>query len=153
MYLVAIIDWYSRKILSWKLSNTLETSFCIEALNEALLIATTEIFNTDQGSQFTSINFIDLLKEKGIKISMDSKGRALDNIIIERFWRSFKYEKLYLNDYNSVKELKSGITEYIEFYNNERPHQSLENDFPANIYKSSGGKYAYRIQSSIGLAA
>jgi len=156
MYLVAIIDWYSRKILSWRLSNTLETAFCIDALNEALTQATPEIFNTDQGCQFTSCKFTQILKTKNIKISMDSKGRALDNIIIERFWRSIKYEKIYLNEYESGKDLRKDISEYIDFYNNERPHQSLGNDFPDKIYNefnNSNDLLNFKIKQKFEMAA
>ncbi len=137
VYLVAIIDLFSRKILSWRLSNTLCVDFCIECLNEALMIYhKPKIFNTDQGSQFTSNIWIDILEKKGIKISMDRKGRALDNIFIERFWRSYKYEDLYIKEYKSMAELKGGVKEYINFYNDERVHQSLEYQTPDEIYYS-----------------
>jgi len=144
LYLVAIIDWYSRYVLTWKLSNTLEIGFCIEALEEALEIGCPEIFNTDQGSQFTSKEFTALLKGKEIKISMDSKGRALDNIFIERLWRSVKYEEVYIKSYQAVKDAKEGLGNYFPFYNNERPHQSLEYRTPHevhhNIYERKGGE-------------
>lgn len=135
VYLVAIIDWYSRYVLSWKLSNSLDTSFCLESLEEALLMySVPEIFNTDQGSQFTSKEFTDLLLANNIKISMDSKGRALDNIFIERLWRTVKYEEIYLNDYSTIKEAKERLSNYFKFYNNARHHQALNYKKPAEIY-------------------
>jgi len=135
VYLVAIIDWFSRYILSWKLSISLENDFCIEALVEAIdKHGQPEIFNTDQGSQFTSKDFITVLSERKIKISMDGKGRALDNVFIERFWRSLKQEKIYLIILNTVKEAKNAITEYISFYNQKRMHQSLEYLTPEQVY-------------------
>ena len=136
-YLVAIIDWYSRRILSWKISNTMDTSFCIDALKEALAkYPEPEIFNTDQGSQFTSVAFTDILKDHKIKISMDGKGRASDNIIIERFWRSIKYEDILLNEYFSGIELKLGISRYIEFYNGHRKHSSLGYKTPIEVHEN-----------------
>jgi len=135
MYLTAVMDWYSRKILSWELSNTLDTQFCIDALNNAIRIyGCPEIFNTDQGCQYTSTKFTDILKENDIKISMDSKGRALDNIFVERVWRSVKYECIFLNNYETVPELYWGLKRYIDFYNSERPHQSLEYGTPNEQY-------------------
>ena len=135
VYLVAIIDWFSRYILSWKLSISLENDFCIEALEEAIeKHGQPEIFNTDQGSQFTSKDFITVLTERKIKISMDGKGRALDNVFIERFWRSLKQEKIYLIILNTVKEAKNAITEYITFYNQKRMHQSLEYLTPEQVF-------------------
>jgi len=126
VYLVAIMDWYSRKILSWSLSINLDKSFCIWALEEAIRnYGSPEIFNTDQGSQFTSPDFTGLLLKNEVKISMDGKGRALDNIMIERFWRSLKYEEVYLKDYETVEEAKESIKEYIEKYNSFRPHENL----------------------------
>ena len=140
-YLVAIIDWHSRRILSWRLSNTMDKEFCIDALNEALSKhPTPEIFNTDQGSQFTSVAFTSVLKANDIKISMDGKGRATDNIIIERFWRSIKYENILLSDYASGIELKAGITKYIEFYNKKRRHTSLGKKTPLEIHDPKAGK-------------
>jgi putative transposase len=133
-YLTAIIDWYSRYVLSWRLSNTLENTFCIEALEDALFCSSPEIFNTDQGSQYTAINFLTLLLDKKIKISMDSQGRALDNVFIERLWRTVKYEEVYLNDYRTMKEAYNNIKIFFNFYNNERPHQSLQDDVPAAKY-------------------
>jgi len=135
VYLTAIIDWHSRCVLSWRLSNSLENNFCIEALEEALKKGKPEIFNTDQGTQYTSENFIRRLKEEGIKISMDGKGRALDNIFIERLWRSLKYEDIYLNEYKNPKELQKGLKKYFHFYNNYRLHQSLGYVTPEEIYQ------------------
>ena len=133
--MVAIIDWFSRYILSWKVSISLESDFCIDALEEALeKHGQPEVFNTDQGSQFTSKNFIYELVKREIKISMDGKGRALDNVFIERFWRSLKQEKIYLIILNTVKEAKNAITDYITFYNSKRMHQSLEYLTPEQVY-------------------
>jgi len=134
MYLVAVMDWYSRYVLSWRLSNTLEADFCIEALESALAIGTPEIFNTDQGSQFTSPRFTDRLLLDGIKISMDGRGRAMDNIFIERLWRSVKYENIYIYDYPTVPLLDQGLTQYFYFFNLERPHQGLDYRIPAQVY-------------------
>ena len=126
VYLVAIIDLYSRQVLSWEVSVTMEDSFCVSALERALrLYPKPDIFNTDQGAQFTGNAFTDVLKTQGIKISMDGKGRALDNIFIERLWRSVKYEEIYLNEYRDVDHLKKSLKKYFHFYNTERPHQSL----------------------------
>jgi len=138
LYLVAIIDWYSRRVLAWRLSNTLETSFCVEAVEEALAgFGTPEIFNTDQGSQFTSADFTGVLLERGIKISMDGKGRYLDNIFVERLWRSLKYEEVYLNPYDSVREARAGIGQYLRFFNHERPHAALGYQTPAAFHDSA----------------
>lgn len=140
-YLTAIIDWYSRKILSYKLSNCLSTDFCIEALEEALLkYPKPEIFNTDQGCQFTSEEFTKLLLQNEVKISMDSKGRATDNAVIERFWRNIKYENIYLNKYQTIKEVKEGTRNYIEFYNQRRLHSSLDYKTPHSVYFNSSVK-------------
>lgn len=134
-YVVAIEDLFSRKIISWKVSNTIDTSFCIEALEEAFMRnGKPEIFNTDQGSQFTSEKFVSLLESKNIKVSMDSKGRALDNAYMERVWRSLKYENIYLNDYQSVADLRKGVNKYFMSYNSLRPHQSLNYEVPNKIY-------------------
>lgn len=133
-YCVAIIDWFSRYVVAWRVSNTLDTTFCLEALEEALGVGKPDIFNTDQGTQFTSLSFIDRLEKESIKISMDGRGRALDNIFVERLWRSLKYENIYLNDYQSVKEARLGIGEYFKFYNNERLHQSLDYRCPKEIH-------------------
>ena len=121
-------------VLSWKLSNTLDSDFCVEALEEALKYGKPEIFNTDQGSQFTSLAFTGLLHKSGIKISMDGKGRALDNVFVERLWRSVKYENVYLNGYTSIPETAEGLKTYFEFYNNERLHQGLKYRTPAEVY-------------------
>jgi putative transposase len=135
VYLVVIFDLYSRKILSWKVSNTMDTAFCIACLEEAIRAwGIPAIFNTDQGSQFTSEAFITVLESYGIRISMDSKNRALDNIYIERVWRTIKYEDIYINDYQTMEELKSGLQRYVYFYNNERYHQSLDYRTPNEIY-------------------
>ncbi len=136
IYLSAVIDLYSRKILSWNISNTYETEFCIETLENALVkYGDPEIFNTDQGSQYTSNKFTATLLGREIAISMDGRGRALDNIFIERFWRTIKYEEIYLNEYKDVKALKSAIATYIDFYNNERFHSSLANKTPSEFYE------------------
>jgi putative transposase len=134
LYLAAVIDWHSRYILSWELSVTMEKEFCIQALEKALKINTPEIFNTDQGVQYTSKEHTDILKKNGIQISMDGKGRCLDNVFIERFWRSIKYEYLNLNEYESVEELYKDIKEYIDWYNKKRLHQSLKYKTPYEIY-------------------
>lgn len=134
-YLVSIIDLYSRKILSWSLSNSLDKSFCIEALNEAIeRYGTPEIFNSDQGCQFTSIEFTDILKTNGIQISMDGKGRAIDNIYIERYWRTLKYEDIYLNKYETISEARIGINKFTHFYNVQRLHSALEYKTPDEFY-------------------
>ena len=136
LYLVAIIDWYSRYVISWKLSNTLSSEFCIVALEEALMKSKTKpsIFNTDQGSQFTSKDFVKIIEDNSIKMSMDGKGRALDNIFIERLWRSLKYEEVYINEYKIVKDAYDGIRNYFVFYNTKRPHQSLNYKVPYDIH-------------------
>ena len=134
LYLVAIMDQFSRYVLSWRMSNTLDADFCVEALEEALSKAKPGIFNTDQGGQFTSDAFTSLLLEHGIQISMDGKGRYLDNIFVERLWRSVKYEEVYLKAYETVREARVGIDAYMGFYNNERPHQALCYRTPAQVY-------------------
>lgn len=139
VYLMAIIDWYSRYVLNWALSITLEADFCIEALNEALAVSRCEIFNTDQGSQFTTHRFTGPLLVKGIQVSMDGRGRALDNIFVERLWRSVKYEKVYLNDFETVKEAYLGLKDYFQFYNHRRLHQSLDYRTPAEVYSNGVG--------------
>ena len=139
-YLVAIIDWYARRVLAWRLSNTLEAGFCVDCLEEALRAhGRPEIFNTDQGSQFTSTAFTGVLLREEIAISMDGRGRALDNIFVERLWRSVKYEDIYLKRYASLPELLLGLTEYFAFYNQERPHQSLGYLTPEAVYRSGEG--------------
>jgi putative transposase len=134
LYLVAIMDWYSRYVLSWRLSNSLDSTFCVDALDEALELGCPEIFNTDQGTQFTSESHTSRLTVNQIKISMDSKGRALDNVFIERLWRSLKYEYVYLNAPETGKELYHGLYDYFNFYNNERPHQSLGYQVPSAVH-------------------
>lgn len=135
MYLMAIMDWYSRYVLAWELSNTLDTGFCLEALETALSGRRPEIFNSDQGVQFTSTAFTRRLNEAEVRISMDGRGRVFDNIFVERLWRTLKYEDIYLKDYQSVVELLQGVTEYFEFYNHERPHQGLGYQTPAAVYQ------------------
>ena len=138
VYLTAIIDWYSRFVLAWRISTTMDSRFCVEALNEALeKYGTPEIFNTDQGSQFTSTEFTSILESHGIKISMDGKGRALDNIFVERLWRTVKQEDIYLKEYTSVSECKKGLEQYFLRYNARREHSSLEYNYPGEIYFGS----------------
>jgi len=140
VYLVAIIDWYSRKILSWRLSNTMDAGFCVDCLEDAIrAYGTPEIFNSDQGSQFTSDMFTGVLIENDIKISMDGRGRALDNIFTERLWRTVKYEDVYLKQYNCVQSLLLGLTDYFVFYNEERLHQSLSYKTPSMVYQTATG--------------
>ena len=140
VYLAAIIDWYSRKVLSWRLSNTMDAAFCVDALEEALaLYGAPEIFNSDQGSQFTSEAFTSVLKDADVQISMDGRGRAFDNIFVERLWRNVKYEDVYLRGYGSLGELTVGLTNYFQFYNAERPHQSLNYLTPDEVYSSGQG--------------
>jgi putative transposase len=137
-YLVAIMDWASRKVLAWRLSNTLDASFCVEALKEALLLhGTPEIFNTDQGSQFTSDDFTDVLEKHGIDISMDGKGRWMDNVFIERLWWSVKYQDVYLKAYESIAEARKGLRKYFDFYNRRRRHQGLDRRTPDDVYFST----------------
>jgi putative transposase len=134
-YLVAIIDWFSRYVINWKLSNTLEIDFCLECLNETMhKKEKPEIFNSDQGSQFTSTQFTDILKDNDIQISMDGRGRCLDNIFVERLWRSVKQENLYLHNYTNITEARKGLTKYFQFYNTERRHQSLEYKTPKEVH-------------------
>lgn len=135
VYLCAVVDWFSRRVLSWKLSITLKTAFCIEAVEEALSrYGKPEIFNTDQGSQFTSLDFIKLLKDAEISISMDGKGAWRDNVFVERLWRSIKYEEVYLHAYETVSEARTGIARYLAFYNGRRPHSSLDRKTPDQVY-------------------
>jgi putative transposase len=139
-YLVAIIDWYSRRVLSWRLSNSMEAVFCVDCLEEAIRMqGKPEIFNSDQGSQFTSESFTGVLKREGIRISMDGRGRAFDNIFVERLWRSVKYEDVYLKGYATMGELTIGLAEYFAFYNGERPHQSLCQKTPDEVYRTGVG--------------
>ena len=135
MYLTAIIDWYSRYVLTWRLSNSLEGTFCLEALDDALSRGKPAIFNTDQGSQFTASAFTNRLQQAEIAISMDGRGRALDNVFIERLWRTVKYEYVYRHGFDTVTELYQGLTDYFHFYNRERFHQSLANRVPADVYR------------------
>jgi putative transposase len=136
VYLVAIMDWYSRHVLSWRLSNTLDSSFCVEALEEALdRFGPPEIFNTDQGAQFTADVFTKPLRDRRIAISMDGKGRCLDNVFVERLWRSLKYEEVYLHVYENMPEARAGIARYFGFYNDERAHQALGYQTPAAFYR------------------
>ncbi len=138
VYLVAIIDWYSRAVLAWRVSTALETDFCTRALEEALARwGRPDIFNTDQGVQFTSEEFTEVLKGQGIRISMDGKGRCLDNVFVERLWRSLKYEEVFLHGYDGVAEARGGIGRYFAFFNEERPHQSLSYRMPMEVYRAS----------------
>jgi len=140
VYLVAIIDWYSRKVLSWRLSNTMDAGFCVDCLEEAIkAYGRPEIFNSDQGSQFTSDCFTGVLIENGITISMDGRGRALDNIFVERLWRTVKYEDVYLKKYDGIQDLLMGLTQYFLFYNEERWHQSLNYKTPNGVYQTAIG--------------
>lgn len=139
VYLMAIMDWHSRYVLNWALSTTLEADFCIEAVTEALAHGSCEIFNTDQGSQFTTARFTQPLIDKGIQVSMDGRGRALDNIFVERLWRSVKYEKVYLQDFQSVKEAYQQLKDYFNLYNHDRFHQSLGYRTPAQVYFDRSG--------------
>ena len=143
VYLVAIMDWYSRRVLSWRLSNTLDSSFCVDALEEALAhFGQPEIFNTDQGAQFTADVFTKTLRDRAVAISMDGKGRCLDNVFVERLWRSLKYEEVYLHAYASVREARDGIGRYLAFYNDERAHQALGYQTPAAFYRGPNKKAA-----------
>jgi putative transposase len=134
LYLVAVLDWYSRYVLAWELSNTLDTGFCLTALESALAHGQPTIFNTDQGVQFTSAAYTRRLEQAGIQISWDGRGRALDNVFVERLWRSVKWEEVYLKDYQTVAEAVSGLDHYFRFYNHERPHQALGYQTPAQVY-------------------
>jgi putative transposase len=137
MYLVAIIDWFSRYVLAWRLSNSLDVGFCLEALDEALAQGTPDIFNTDQGAQFTARAFTSRLETAHVRISMDGRGRAFDNIFVERLWRSVKYENLYLQAYTTVPQMHAGLTTYFQFYNHQRLHQSLAYRTPAAVHFGS----------------
>ncbi len=139
MYLVAVIDWYSRYVLAWQLSNTLDGQFCLEGLERALAYATPDIFNTDQGVQFTARAFTTRVEAAGVRVSMDGRGRALDNVFIERLWRSLKYEDIYIRDYASVPELEVGLQQYFHFYNHERLHQSLAYQVPVKVHYAREG--------------
>lgn len=137
MYLVVIMDWYSRYVLAWEVSNTLDTGFCLEALERALAGTRPQIFNSDQGAQFTSKDFTQRLKEAGVSISMDGRGRVFDNIFVERLWRTVKFEELYIKAYETVSELLAGLGRYFEFYNHERFHQGLGYQTPAAVYRGA----------------
>jgi putative transposase len=141
VYLVASMDWFRRYVLSWRLSNTLEVSFCLEALEEALAHGHPAIFNSDQGSQLTSQEFTSRLKPAEVRISMESQGRVYDNIFVERLWRTVKYEEVYLKDYVAVPEVIEGIGDYFQFYNHERPHQALRSLTPAEVHFSRGREH------------
>src|SRR5207237_2103322 len=140
MYLAAIIDWYSRYVISWRLSNTLDGSFCLEMLDEALSLGKPEVFNTDQGVQFTAEAWTSRLEAAGVAVSMDGRGRALDNVFVERLWRSVKYEDIYVRGYEAVPEVRHGLGQYFSFYNEERPHQSLDYRTPGEVYRARPAK-------------
>jgi putative transposase len=144
MYLAAVLDWYSRYVIAWRLSNTLDGSFCLEMLEESLRSGKPEVFNTDQGVQFTAEAFTGTLERAGVAVSMDGRGRALDNVFVERLWRSVKYEDIYIRGYETVPELHRGLGRYFDFYNNERLHQSLEYRTPATVYAKVGATRAWR---------
>lgn len=144
-YLIAVIDWFSRFVISWRLSNTMDTRFCVDTLKDALISGKPEIFNTDQGSQFTSNDFVSVLKYNEIKISMDGRGRALDNVFVERLWRTVKYEDIYPKGYDSVNDAQQGLESYFDFYNMRRPHQSLRYLRPWEVHHTT------RIDSSSGI--
>ena len=137
LYLTAVIDWFSRHVLAWRLSNSMDVEFCIEALEEALSQGRPEIFNTDQGSQFTSQEFTGRLLAESIQISMDGKGRAIDNVMIERLWRSVKYEEIYLKSYASGADCYDGLKAYFHYYTHERPHQSLGHQTPWEAFQTA----------------
>jgi len=135
VYLTAVVDWYNRCVLSWRLSTSLDTAFCVDALEEAIeRYGTPDVFNTDQGAQFTSTAFTDVLNAHGVKISMDGKGRALDNVFVERLWRTVKHEDVYPNGYESVAECRTGLTAFFDRYNTRRPHQSLGYRYPKDVF-------------------
>jgi putative transposase len=140
MYLAATIDWFSRYVVAWRLSNTLDGAFCRDMLDEALTRRTPEVFNTDQGVQFTAQAWTDRVEGAGVRVSMDGRGRAADNVFIERLWRSVKYEDVYLRGYESVPDLERGLAAYFAFYNHERPHQSLGYRTPAEVYGGPGNR-------------
>ncbi len=143
VYLVAVIDWYSRRVLSWRLSNTLDSQFCVDALEDAIARSgAPETFNTDQGSQFTSEEFTGVLKREEIQISMDGKGRWLDNVFVERLWRSVKYEEVYLKAYDNVGHARQSLDTYFRFYNEKRRHQSLDRQTPDSVYYQTAARRA-----------
>ena len=150
VYLVAVMDSFSRRVLSWRLSITMETDFCVDALTEAMeRYGRPEIFNTDQGVQFTSAAFVDELVDRGVRISMDGKGRYLDNIFIERLWRSLKYEEVYIRAYDTVAEARRSLGMWLAFYNNERPHQSLEYRTPREMFEGVACEYVDNTSASL----
>jgi len=149
VYLVAILDWHSRYVLAWSLSTTLEKEFCLEALRDSLRISRPEIFNTDQGAQFTSPEFTGLLEGAGIRISMDGRGRVYDNIFVERFWRSVKYEEVYLHEYRTVAEARAHLGAYFRFYNEERPHEALGYRTPHEVYFGSSAAIASAVEAVV----
>jgi putative transposase len=150
VYLVAVMDWFSRRVLAWRLSITMETDFCVDALGEAMdRHGRPEIFNTDQGVQFTSAAFLDELSSQGVRISMDGKGRFLDNIFIERLWRSLKYEEVYIKAYGSVTEARQGIGTWLGFYNEKRPHQALDYRTPRAVHEASACEYVDNASASL----
>ena len=140
LYLVAIMDWYSRYVVAWRLSNTMDADFCVETLEEALGKGPPEVFNTDQGSQFTGEAFTELLERHGVRISMDGKGRYSDNIFVERLWRTVKYEEVYLKAYSNGREAKDGLEAYFHFYNTQRPHQALGYRTPAEVFSGDSAR-------------
>ena len=150
VYLVAVMDWFSRRVLAWRLSITMETNFCVDALREAMeRHGRPEIFNTDQGVQFTSAAFLDELSGQGVQISMDGKGRFLDNIFIERLWRSLKYEEVYIKAYGSVAEARRGIGGWLGFYNEKRPHQALDYRTPRAVHEAAACEYVDNASASL----
>jgi putative transposase len=150
VYLVAVMDWFSRRVLSWRLSITMETDFCVEALMEAMeRHGQPEIFNTDQGVQFTSAAFLDELAARGVQISMDGKGRYLDNIFIERLWRSLKYEEVYIKAYGSAPEARRNIGEWLAFYNDVRPHQALDYRTPREVFEVEACEHVDNASASL----
>jgi putative transposase len=138
MYLAAVIDWFSRYVITWRLSNTLDGGFCLEMLEDALRAGTPEVFNTDQGVQFTAAAFTGRLESAGVAVSMDGKGRCLDNVFVERLWRTVKYEDIYIKGYETVPLLSAGLGSYFPFYNEQRHHQSLDYRTPAEVYRRRG---------------
>ena len=149
MYLVAIMDWYSRFVVAWRLSNTLDGAFCLAALRSALQPGRPDIFNTDQGSQFTAHAFTGELEAAKIRVSMDGRGRVFDNIFVERLWRTVKYENIYIKEYASVRDLCAGLTDYFLLYSYERPHQSLDYRTPADVHLGTGQPFPQSIQDLI----
>lgn len=143
LYLVAILDWYSRYVISWELSDNLNSWFCLEVLRKALAVGVPDVHNSDQGSQFTSDEYLGILKKHPIRISMDHRGRAFDNIFTERLWRTIKYEEVYVKDYSSPNEAEQSLKAYIAFYNNERLHQSLNYKTPSELYYKTGGEHIF----------